>query len=252
MGSLRARCRRDRGTRRARQALQTRVDNGVNVVACALCVLVASWGAEFLLFFFELAAQIASRTPARTIKGRRSTTVASPTHASRGALLTPQDAHAAKARHSHRLSPVLFSLFFLSLLPAPPPSLCAAKRADRRNGVATNVSRHCCWRAAESARARSLSLRALGAFCRAAARAASLRSRCVRRTRAPGRTPKQVATMASSGVKLSSDDFRRRKELDEARKAGLAPAEVRRVCGVGACLCLQRAGWADCRAPRFV
>ena len=36
--------------------------------------------------------------------------------------------------------------------------------------------------------------------------------------------------MASSGVKLSSDDFRRRKELDEARKAGLAPAEVRVVC----------------------
>ncbi len=32
--------------------------------------------------------------------------------------------------------------------------------------------------------------------------------------------------MAASGQKLSRDDWRKQKELEEARKAGTAPAEV--------------------------
>lgn len=41
------------------------------------------------------------------------------------------------------------------------------------------------------------------------------------------RVPSSKRTMASVlGQKLSRDDWRKRKELEEARKAGTAPAEV--------------------------
>jgi pre-mRNA-processing factor SLU7 len=35
-----------------------------------------------------------------------------------------------------------------------------------------------------------------------------------------------ATTAAASGQKLSRDDWRKKKELEEARKAGTAPAEV--------------------------
>lgn len=41
-----------------------------------------------------------------------------------------------------------------------------------------------------------------------------------------GITKKENMSAAASGQKLSRDDWRKKKELEEARKAGTAPAEV--------------------------